>query len=209
MNDRETFLAGLQQLNIPLTPAQLEQVDRYVELLKHWNRTHNLVAPSTLPYAYTRHVLDSAQLAPYLATNDKVLDIGSGAGLPAVIMAILAPAGAVITACERITKKAAFLKEVRRQLQLTERLKVEGQDVAALTTGPYDVITARAVAPLVDLVDLGLPQLTQNGKFLFLKGQEVETEIKAVKTKYRMTISCASSITNAQGKIVKLGVLQP
>ncbi|MDD9912386.1 MAG: 16S rRNA (guanine(527)-N(7))-methyltransferase RsmG [Alphaproteobacteria bacterium] len=194
----------LSQLPFPISPKQEEKLQQYVNLLLKWNKAFNLIGRSTEDDIWQRHILDAAQLAPLLGEAKTVLDVGCGAGLPSVVLAILGEAH--ITACERIQKKTDFIKEVRRNLSLEEKLTVLSQDVRELKAQgkTFEIITARAVAPLVELVDLTEGLLAVGGKYVFPKGAEVQQELIELSAKYNMTIERVSSITSSTGEIILL-----
>lgn len=163
-----------------------EKFERYAELLREWSVKMNLVAPSTLGDIETRHFADSAQLADILPRDVEIIDFGSGAGFPGVVLAIL---GWHVTCIESIGKKVNFLNAVRTELQL-ENLTIYHGRVEnflpafliknAKNAGRF-VITARAFAPLVKILDYvrGI-----NCRLFLLKGREIENEIAVAKQKY-------------------------
>lgn len=199
------------------TPEQSVKLSAYAALLRQWNTKINLVAPSTLAALEERHITDSAQLAPLLPTQScQVLDVGSGAGLPGLILAILAPQHHY-TLAERDQRKAAFLRTAAHTLNLTN-VHVHSADVSALSAfnpstlqsfnPPYDVITCRAWAELKDILALTSPLLAKNGHWLLLKGQALDAELKACETLFHLTTQCWPSIVTGKdgehGWIVKV-----
>lgn len=177
----------LAALRLAPVPAEIEaRLDRYVALLREWQAKTNLVAPSTLPQLWTRHIADSLQLIALAPEARRWADLGSGGGFPGVVLAC-AMAGAPdasVHLVERIAKKAAFLREAIRitgspgVVHLTEI----GDNVDRIT-GPVDCVTARALAPLHQLIGFAEPLMRQGAKALFLKGQDVEAELTEA-TKY-------------------------
>lgn len=174
---------------LALTPVSREtetRLDRYVELLVAWQAKTNLVAPSTLPQIWTRHIADSLQLLA-LAPSAKIwVDLGSGGGFPGVVLAcVMAETeGAMVHLVERNAKKAAFLREAVRVTggRGTVHLADIGDYVDSFR-GPVDCITARALASLNVLLGFAEPLLKDGAKALFLKGQDVESELTEA-TKY-------------------------
>src|SRR5437899_3215606 len=174
---------------LALTPVSREteaRLDRYVALLLEWQSKTNLVAPSTLPHLWTRHVSDSLQLLS-LAPSAKVwVDLGSGGGFPGVVLAcaLAETPGAQVHLVERNAKKAAFLREALRITGSpgTVHLADIGDNVERIT-GPVDCVTARALAPLHQLLGFAEPLVGNGAKALFLKGQDVEAELTEA-TKY-------------------------
>jgi 16S rRNA (guanine527-N7)-methyltransferase len=174
-----------------------EKFERYAELLREWSAKMNLVAPSTLGDIETRHFADSAQLADILPRDVEIIDFGSGAGFPGVVLAIL---GWHVTCIESIGKKVNFLNAVRTELQL-ENLTIYHGRVEnflpafliknAKNAGKF-VITARAFAPLVKILDYvrGI-----NCRLFLLKGREIENEIAVAKRKYNFDYELIPSKT--------------
>ena len=195
------FSAILEQMSV----EHRKKLNKYAELLIKWNRAYNLIGKSTEKSLRLRHLIDSLQLMPHIHSDTKVLDIGSGAGLPAVPLAIMS--GATIYACEPLQKRCLFLNQVKRELELKDELIVWNKKTQEIdkTQWQFDVITARAVADVQDLMAWGLPLLKPNGKFVFLKGETAEKEIASI-TNSQMTFLIKSSITNPNGKVV---IIQP
>lgn len=203
-DDLTQFEAGLAALQIELTADARAKLDAYVGLLKKWQQAINLIGPQTVSTIYTRHILDSIQLRPHLPATGMVLDIGAGAGLPSVVLAITSPCH--VTAVERNGKKARFLMTVRRELGLSDQLIVLNEDVSVLADRPdrYDVITARAFAPLEKILTLGLPLLKQGGYFLLPKGTSLNDELTNTRYNTPRAVTTHTSITAPDGKILVL-----
>ena len=168
---------------LKLAPVSREteaRLDRYIALLREWQAKTNLVAPSTLPQLWTRHIADSLQLVSLAPTAKRWADLGSGGGFPGVVLAcVLAEMpGASVHLVERIAKKAAFLREAIRVTSSPGivHLAEIGDNVDRIT-GPVDCVTARALAPLHQLIGFAEPLMRHGAKALFLKGQDVEAEL--------------------------------
>ncbi len=181
MIDRALLETTLQGWNVPCTTAQLDLLERYSALLIEWNEQMNLVASSTLADLTRRHLLDSLALATALpATPAALADVGSGAGLPGIPLAIIWPTTQV-TLIESIGKKAHFLRHVAATLPLpnvqvvTERAEVLGLSPAHRER--YDLVTARAVANLATLAEYCLPLCALGGIWLAPKGPDVSAEL--------------------------------
>jgi len=195
---------------LQLTPVSREteaRLDRYVELLLEWQTRTNLVAPSTLPHLWTRHVSDSLQLVS-LAPSAKVwVDLGSGGGFPGVVLAcaLAETPGGHVHLIERNAKKAAFLREALRVTMSpgTVHLADIGDSVERVV-GLADCVTARALAPLHQLIGFAEPLLKQGAKALFLKGQDVEAELTEATKYWNITPRLHSSRTSGNGWIVEL-----
>lgn len=173
---------------LKLTPVSREmeaRLDRYVALLLEWQATTNLVAPSTLPNLWTRHISDSLQLLALAPQARTWLDFGSGGGFPGVVLACaMKDTGGVVHMIERNGKKAAFLREAVRVA--SGSAQVHARDIENLgdsVPGAVDCVTARALAPLHLLLGLAEPAVKQGAQALFLKGQDVDSELTEA-TKY-------------------------
>jgi len=194
---------------LKLTPVSHEteaRLDAYVGLLVQWQAKTNLVASSTLPNLWTRHISDSLQLLT-LAPSAKIwVDLGSGGGFPGVVLAcaMMGTPGAMVHLVERNAKKAAFLREALRITGAagTVHLADIGDSVDSFS-GPADCVTARAVAPLHQLVGFAEPLVGKGAKALFLKGQDVEAELTEATKYWKLTPRLHPSLTG-QGWIVEL-----
>lgn len=169
--------------------------DRYAELLRDWSGRMNLVARTTLDDIQTRHFADSAQLADALPPADtvRIVDLGSGAGFPGVVLAIM---GYNVTCIESIGKKVSFLSAVKDDLNLNNLTIYHGRVedfVRQMPAKNTDVVfTARAFAPLIKILDY--VAITKCRLFL-LKGREIESEIATAKTKYSFDYNLTPSKT--------------
>ena len=195
---------------LALTPVSREteaRLDRYVELLREWQAKTNLVAPSTLPNLWTRHISDSLQLLTLAPTAKAWVDLGSGGGFPGVVLAcaLAETPGANIQLVERNAKKAAFLREAIRVTSAagTVHLADIGDIVDRLAL-PIDCWTARAQAPLLQLIGFAEPLVGKGAKALFLKGQDVEAELTEATKYWNIKPQLHSSRTSGHGWIVEL-----
>jgi 16S rRNA (guanine527-N7)-methyltransferase len=195
---------------LALTPVSREteaRLDRYLELLRQWQAKTNLVAPSTLPHLWTRHVADSLQLLSLAPTAKVWVDFGSGGGFPGVVLAcaLAETAGARVYLVERNSKKAAFLREALRITSGPGIVHATGiEDIVDSIEGPIDCVTARALAPLHELVGFARPLVGKGAKALFLKGQDVEAELTEATKYWNIEPILHSSLTGGQGWIVEL-----
>jgi 16S rRNA (guanine527-N7)-methyltransferase len=195
---------------LALTPVSREtaaRLDRYVDLLLEWQAKTNLVAPSTLPTLWTRHISDSLQLLTLAPSAKSWVDFGSGGGFPGLVLAcaLVETPGAMVHLVERNAKKAAFLREALRVTNApgTVHLSDIGDTVDRIS-GPVDCVTARAVAPLHQLIVFAEPLLKRGAKALFLKGQDVEAELTEATKYWNMKPHLHSSRTGGHGWIVEL-----
>ena len=195
---------------LKLTPVSREtegRLQRYVDLLLEWQAKTNLIAPSTLPNLWTRHISDSLQLLSLAPSAVLWADLGSGGGFPGIVLAsgFAETPGAMIHLVERNAKKAAFLREALRVTNSpgTVHLADIGDNVDRIT-GPVDCVTARALAPLHQLIGFAEPLVRAGAKALFLKGQDVETELTEATKYWKITPHLHSSRTGGHGWIVEL-----
>ena len=164
----------------------LARLKAYADILVDWNSRHNLVAKSTLPDLWRRHFWDSAQLAPLIPQGARTLaDLGSGAGFPGLVLAAMLPDLAV-TLHEATTKKCAFLRLAAERMGIT--VTVQNARLEGLPLSQFDVVTARALAPLPQLLDYAQNFVGPNSVCLFLKGQNVVAELTQAH-KYRRIIA--------------------
>lgn len=195
---------------LALTPVSRETVtrlDRYADLLVEWQAKTNLVAPSTLPHLWTRHISDSLQLLDLAPTATRWVDFGSGGGFPGVVLAcaLADTPGANIDLVERNAKKAAFLREAVRVTSAAGTVHLAGiGDIVDRIGGPIDCVTARALAPLHQLIGFAEPLLRKGAKALFLKGQDVEAELTEATKYWHIEPRLHSSRTGGNGWIVEL-----
>lgn len=178
-----------------------EKFIEYENLLKEWSTRMNLVAPSTLSDIQTRHILDSAQLAKYIPKDADIIDLGSGAGFPGVVLAIM---GWKVTCIESIGKKTRFLNELKQKLDLPNLTIINDRIENFLSKTPVkagkNIFTARAFAPLIKIFDY---THKTNCRLFLLKGREIETEIATAKTKYKFDYKLYKS-TTGDGFIIEI-----
>ena len=177
------------QMGVDLTPAQLEQLQRYLALVQKWNKVYNLTALRDPADMLTHHLFDSlsaiaplqrqlAQMGIPLA-QARLLDVGSGAGLPGVVMAICCP-GLSVACVDTVGKKAAFVQQVALELRLPNLRGVHAR-VESLTE-QFDVVSSRAFASLVDFTTWSRAALAPHGVWLAMKGKHPADEIAALPT---------------------------
>lgn len=206
-----SILAKDKAIALELTPVSREteeRLDLYLNLLLEWQSKINLVAPSTLPHLWTRHVSDSLQLLTIAPAAKIWVDLGSGGGFPGIVMAcaLADMPGTMVHLVERNTKKAGFLREALRITGSRGTIHLSDiGDVVDRIAGPVDCITARAVAPLPQLIALAEPLLQRSTKALFLKGQDIEVELTEATKYWIIEPHLHSSRTSGHGWIVELG----
>ena len=173
--------AGLADLH--LDPALETPLLDYLALLLRWNRTYNLTAVRDPREMVTKHLLDSLAMHPHVdgiaRDGGALADLGTGAGLPGIPLAIAKP-GLRVTLVESAGKKARFMREAVRHLKLADVQVAESRIEALDMPGAFDAITARALATLPLLVEWGGPLLKPDGRLLAMKGVEPAEEIAAL-----------------------------
>lgn len=186
------------------TPARL---DRFADLLIHWQSSINLVSPATLPQLWTRHIADSLQLLALVEPPRIWVDLGSGGGFPGIpVAAALADvAGAEIHLVESNRKKAAFLREAVRVTGVPAKVHaMRIEDFVAGFSGRPDVVSARALAPLNELLDVAYPLLKTGAVGLFPKGQDVEVELTEASKYWKFDHELIQSLTSPEGQVVMI-----
>lgn len=174
----------LAQLGLAASPTQIEALLAYLSLLQRWNATYNLTAVRDPAQMLRQHLADCLALLPPLrrqlgeATGKRLLDVGSGGGLPGVVVAILEPALAVVCV-DTVGKKAAFIRQVAAELRLP-RLSAEHQRVEQMTGARFDVVTSRAFASLADFVKLTRDRLAPAGVWVAMKAKHPHEELAAL-----------------------------
>ena len=173
---------ALSELKLPLSDEQQLQLLYYLQQLLFWNKAYNLTAIKDDQQALIKHIFDSLSIVPFLPAGD-LLDIGTGAGLPAVMVAICQPQRAV-TALDSNQKKIRFIKQVASELGLKNLTPVASRIEAH--AGSYQVITSRAFASLVDFVTHSQSKLADNGIICAMKGVEPIDEIQALQNEWQI-----------------------
>ncbi|WBU56354.1 16S rRNA (guanine(527)-N(7))-methyltransferase RsmG [Paracoccus sediminicola] len=181
------------------------RLDAYTDLLIKWNRTINLVAPSTINSIHHRHISDSAQLYTLATPTDgRWLDLGSGGGLPGVVIAIMAAGTNVeFELVESDTRKAAFLRTVARELSLPN-LAITAKRIESLPTGDHQFVSARALAPLKALLPHVHRLMSRDGATWLLKGRNWKREVEEARRSWRFDIETYQSVTDAASAVIQL-----
>jgi 16S rRNA (guanine527-N7)-methyltransferase len=185
----------------------LARLKGYADLLTDWNARHNLVANSTLPGLWHRHMLDSAQLLPLIPeTAHSLADLGSGAGFPGLVLAVMRP-DLQVTLLEATTKKCAFLQAAADRMGV--KVEIRNARLEGLAAQPFDIVTARALAPLPLLLGYAHRFTGPNTVCLFLKGQNVGPELTEASKYWNMKASQVPSQTDPSAAIVTVRELGP
>jgi 16S rRNA (guanine527-N7)-methyltransferase len=209
-DDRERALA---RFNLPV--ETIARLDRFVDLLLTWQRKTNLIAPSTIASLWTRHVADSLQLldlidSPYVEPRIW-LDLGSGGGCPGVVIAcaLADVPGTLVHLAESNLKKAAFLREAIRETKapaIVHAVRIESLALAFDAIN-VDYVTARALAPLPDLLEMIAPFVKKGAKALLLKGQDLDHELTESTKHWHIEAESVPSRTSTAGRILVVHTL--
>ena len=181
---RPALEGACDSLGLALDPAALDRLLAYLALLQRWNATYNLTAVRDPGEMLTQHLADCLAVVGPLrrqlgaGTSRRILDVGSGGGLPGVVLAVLEP-GWAVTCVDAVGKKAAFIRQVAVELRL-RNLAAEHARVESLKAGGFDLITSRAFASLADFVSLTRKLLAADGVWAAMKGKTPEAELAAL-----------------------------
>jgi 16S rRNA (guanine527-N7)-methyltransferase len=190
----------------PVPPPHVSpQLQRFVDLLLRWNRSINLIGRGDVADVWTRHVADSLQLADHWGDTPPACgtDLGSGAGFPGLVLAIRF--GTVFHLIEQDQAKAAFLREAARVTGAPAHIVATRIEDAVVPRAP--LVTARALAPVSQLLSYAEPLLLSGGVCLFSKGREVEAEIAAARRSWHMDVERIPSRTDRRGVILRIANL--
>lgn len=185
------------------TDAQMADLHRFLELLTTWNGKMNLVGPSALAAFWSRHAYDCAQLVKAKPDALTWADLGAGAGFPGIILAIFMKGrpGAKVHLVESLAKRCRFLSEVVSELGLPAQVHNGRAEEQKLTV---DVVTARAVAPMTKLLGYAQPYLKAGATGLFLKGQDVASELTEATRYWKFEADLRPSLSDPGGRLVEV-----
>lgn len=185
-NFKEVLKAEASKMNISLDENMLEKFEMYKNLLVEWNGKINLTSITDDYEVIMKHFVDSLEIVKYINKNENIIDIGTGAGFPGIVIAIYFDSNVNITLLDALEKRLNFLSEVIQKLGLKKitllhgRAEEIGNDI--IYREKFDVATSRAVSSMNILLELSIPLVKVNGRCLLLKGSKVKEEINASKT---------------------------
>lgn len=188
----------------------LDRLARFAELLIDEAGRQNLIARSTIPDMWDRHIRDSAQLlllAPSADAEGEWLDLGSGPGLPGIVLALLGRMR--MTLVESRRGRIAFLHHTVDALDLADRVDVQGCRVESLARRPYDVLTARAFAPLDRLFGVAHPFAHRDTTWLLPKGRSAQEELDAARRSWQGDFATVPSVTHSEASIIVARNVRP
>jgi 16S rRNA (guanine527-N7)-methyltransferase len=199
----ELFDAGAFQARVGASAAQMADMHAFRDLLIDWNGRMNLVGPSALGEFWRRHAFDSAQLREIEPQARTWADLGAGAGFPGLVLAILTKdrPGAHVHLVESVAKRCRFLQTVVDALALPASVhNARAEDLSL----KVDVVTARACAPMARLLGYAWPYLRADAVGLFLKGQDVGSELQEAARYWKFAADLISSLSYSEGRIVRV-----
>lgn len=189
---------------LPVSRETLRRLETYAALLQRWAPAINLVSRATLPDLWRRHFLDSLQLLPLIAeerrATPRILDLGSGAGFPGLVLAIAGAGPVRLVEADR--KKASFLREVARATG-TE-VEIHNLRIESLPPQAAEIVTARALAPAAKLLDWARPHLTAHAVCLFHKGRDAQAELTRLPRAVQDRAELLPSLTDPEARILRI-----
>lgn len=191
---------------LPADPLRDARLAAFRDLLLKWNATINLVAAKSAAEIDRRHILDSLQLVPLLPGEGPIADLGSGGGLPGIVIAATLP-GREVHLVESDRRKAAFLIEAAGTLKLS-RMKVHPQRIEQAHLPPVAAITARALAPLDILLGFAARFLAPGGSAILPKGRSAEQELTSASAHWHFTVERFESRTDPEATILRLSEIR-
>ena len=206
MPDKITDADGFSKV-FDVSRETTDLLEQYVKLIKKWNSSINLVSKSTIPDVWHRHIADSAQLINHVPSNTplKWVDIGSGGGLPGIVISVLAKdrdPRVDLSLVESDTRKCVFLRTVVRELGLD--VDVIEERIELLPSLNADVISARAFTGLSRLLEISANHANSNTVCLFLKGQTHNAELTEAHENWNINVESFPSITDSTARLLKI-----
>ena len=195
---QQRLLSGIQGLSITVSAQQVEQLLCYHQLLLKWNKAYNLTAIREPMAMIDRHLIDSLGVVSFVDAK-QLIDVGTGGGMPGVIIAIMCPQVSV-TLLDSNGKKTRFLQQVKMQMQLDNITVVQSRLEAYKPEQSFDQITSRAFATLADMVDKSQQLLADNGEYIAMKGQYPHQEIEQLNKDYKVSAVLPLEIPFADGQ---------
>ena len=194
----------LRDLDPGVSRETLGRLETMVEVLLRWQKTINLVGRATLDDVWTRHILDSAQLAPLIPKARTLADLGSGAGFPGLVLAALRPK-LDVTLIESDARKSAYLGEAARRMGLPKQPKIVISRIEVAPPAGADVVTARALAPLGQLLAWAAPHKSDPAICLFHKGKGWQAELTEAMKDWEIECTPQASVTDRDAVILRIG----
>ncbi len=193
MNEAALLDRGLAELGLDLPPDARTRLLAFAALLGKWNRVYNLTAIRSPAQAITHHLLDSLSVLPHLGGIRRLADIGSGGGLPGIVLAIARP-DLQISSIETVGKKASFQQQAKIELDLTNFTPIHARVEDVVPEEPYDAVISRAFSETADFVRLTRHLLGPGGRFLAMKGVYPRDELASLPDDVRIIDTCPLTV---------------
>ena len=198
------FVSSVETLGLTVSRETLDRLEALETALRRWQKAINLVSPATIDQVWSRHILDSAQLVSYLPPQAKsAVDLGSGAGFPGLVVAALRP-DLRVTLIESDARKGAFLGEASRRMGLKNLPKVVVSRIEAAPAVNADIVTARALAPLAQLLAWASPHRSDTAICLFHKGKGWQVELTEAMKDWDIQSQSFSSVTDRDAVLLRV-----
>ena len=196
-------MENLQELEKSVSHETINSLKVYEALLKKWQKAINLVSKNTVEDAWNRHILDSLQVIKYLPKNENlsIVDLGSGAGFPPLVIAMCGYND--VSAIESDERKCLFMQTVAKETN-TQNIKIINERIEKVENVQADVITARALAKIDQLLSMSKHLAKEDTIFLFLKGKTAQEEIDNAKKHFDFEAQTFQSLTSSEAKVVKI-----
>lgn len=198
MSDEQLSVGGVN-----VSRETYEKLEHLCALIAKWTKTINLISPKSVPEIWDRHIVDSAQIyqiAPANWTN--WVDLGSGGGLPALVIAVLDEERRPITLVESDQRKCLFLNTAKRELGLN--ILVINKRIEQTELEGFDIMSARALAPLPDLLAYSVQYLTPDGRAILPKGARFNEELDQAREDWQFDVTLHHSLTNTESRILEV-----
>lgn len=209
----ETFIEEIQKIGIMLTDIQLDQLEKFYNLLISWNKKINLTRITEKEEVYLKHFYDSLTLVKVINLSDKIelCDVGSGAGFPGIVLKIVFP-NLKVTLLDSLQKRINYLNEIVKELGLSDIVAIHtrAEDYAKNHREKFDVVTARAVANLKTLSELCIPMVKVKGHFIAMKANaldeiiESKALIEKLNSKIQVTKEFLLPVENSKRTLIKI-----
>jgi len=200
--DRDLLVEGLHRMSLNLSDQMIDQLIAYLNLIEKWNRVYNLTAIRERDEMIKLHFLDSLSILNHLEM-EHVLDVGSGAGFPGIVLAITKPE-LKVTVMDSVNKKTTFMQQVKSELSLTNLNVVNARVEDYQTTILFDGVITRAFSSIQNMLLMTQHTLQKNGAWLAMKSKDVKEELEALDQNQYTLISLEVPFINAERYLVKI-----
>ncbi len=200
--DRDLLIEGLQRMDLKLSDQVIDQLMTYLNLVEKWNRVYNLTAIRERDEMIKLHFLDSLSILNHVHVKN-ILDVGSGAGFPGIVLAITQPE-LKVTVMDSVNKKTTFMQQVKSELSLTNLDVVNSRVEDYQPTTLFEAVTSRAFSNLKNMMSLTQHTLQKEGVWLAMKSKDVREELEAFEKNQYTLISLEVPFINAERYLVIL-----